>query len=425
MSKLIIDDILAPKKPRRFPVSSTGSVTRGGLHEGESRFRESIRISYSLKRRHKIFLLIGLAFIFLLFVLSLFFAGATITIYPKQKTVFLNKTFLAGKSSSMSLNFETIEMSSTEEMESQATGLKEVKKKASGAIIVYNSYSSKAQKLIKNTRFETNDGKIYRIDDSIIVPGTKMVDGKIMPGSVETIVYANEPGEEYNIGRTDFTIPGFKGDLKYQKFYARSKTDMEGGMIGSTYNVSDEDAETAQELLKKRLSETLLSDALKNTPPGFILYNNGAFFDFDDIKILGKEGEKKVTIEETGKIYALIFNRDALAKYIAQTSIQDFDDSAVTSPTLDMLTFSIKDKELIDYLNISDILVTLSGTTTIVWLSDQEALLSDLLGKSKKSFQSILANYTGIDKAELIITPFWARSLPDNPERITFKTVVK
>ncbi|MEK7558582.1 MAG: hypothetical protein AAB507_02030 [Patescibacteria group bacterium] len=425
MPKLIIDDILAPKRPRRFPAPPLRNERGGSRHEREPRFRENIKIPSSGKRPYKIFLIAGLAFIFLLFSLSIFFVGATVTIYPKQKTVSLNKTLLASKSGSTPLRFETIEMSSTERVESQATGLKEIKKKAQGTIIVYNSYNSKAQKLIKNTRFETNDGKIYRIDGSIVVPGITVSNGKTIPGSVETIVYADEPGEEYNIGRTDFTIPGFKGDPKYQKFYARSKTDMQGGMIGSIYSVSDEDAESAKALLKKRLNETLLKDARKNTPPEFILYNNGTFFDFDDIKTVGKEGEKKVTIEETGKIYALIFNREALAKYIAQTSIQNFDGSAVTSPTLDGLTFGIKDKELIDYQNISNISVTFSGTTTIVWSFDQKALLGDLLGKTKKSFQPILAKYLGIDKAELVITPFWAHSFPDKPERITFKTVVK
>ena len=54
-----------------------------------------------------------------------------------------------------------------------------MERKASGQIIVYNAYNDNNQKLIKNTRFETPDGKIYRIQASIIVPGTKVEEGKI------------------------------------------------------------------------------------------------------------------------------------------------------------------------------------------------------------------------------------------------------
>ncbi|OGZ03813.1 MAG: hypothetical protein A2648_02565 [Candidatus Lloydbacteria bacterium RIFCSPHIGHO2_01_FULL_41_20] len=424
MSKPIIDDILAPKKSLRFRVPLERNKPRASRYESFAHQKENAHTP-SRRPTYKSFILAGLFFLFLIFFLSFFFVGATVTIYPKQKIVSLNKTLLASKSGATPLHFETIEISATESVESEATGFKEVNKKASGTIIVYNSYNEKNQRLIKNTRFETSDGKIYRIDGSIVVPGMTTVNGKTTPGSVETIVYADEPGEKYNIGRTDFTIPGFKGDLRYQKFYARSKTDMRGGIVGSIYSVSNEDAETAKTLLDKRLNEILLKNAEKNTPPDFILYKDGAFFDFDDTRTVGKEGEKKVMIEETGKIYALIFDRGALAKYIAQVSIQDFDGSSVTSPTLDNLTFSIKDRDSVDYQNIVNVSVTLSGTTTMVWIFDQETLLGDLLGKPKKNFQSILAKYTSIDKAELVITPFWAQTFPDKSKKITVKTVLK
>ena len=48
---------------------------------------------------------------------------------------------------------------------------KEVNQKAQGELTVYNNYSEAPQILIKNTRFQTEDGKIFRIGDSITVPG--------------------------------------------------------------------------------------------------------------------------------------------------------------------------------------------------------------------------------------------------------------
>ena len=82
--------------------------------------------------------------------------------------------------------------------------------RATGVIVVYNAYSAAPQRLIKNTRFATEDGKIFRAKDSIVVPGTTIENGKIIPGSVEAIVVADEPGEAYN-----FQTPEFRSGLHY------------------------------------------------------------------------------------------------------------------------------------------------------------------------------------------------------------------
>ena len=105
--------------------------------------------------------------------------------------------------------------------------------------MIYNKYSAEAQIFVKDTRFETPEGKIYRIDRAVTVPGMKNSGGQTVAGSVEATVYADKSGSEYNIGFSDFTIPGLKGGLKYEKFYARSKTPMTGGMKGTVPDISE------------------------------------------------------------------------------------------------------------------------------------------------------------------------------------------
>jgi len=95
--------------------------------------------------------------------------------------------------------------------EVQSTSEDTVKEKASGQITVFNDFNENTQRLIKNTRFETSEGLIYRIQNSVVVPGqTVDSSGKTVPGSIVVTVYSDQPGEKYNIGLTDFTIPGFK-----------------------------------------------------------------------------------------------------------------------------------------------------------------------------------------------------------------------
>jgi len=104
-----------------------------------------------------------------------------------------------------------------------ATGRETVEEKASGRIIVYNNHSSATQRLIKNTRFESPEGLIFRINESVEIPGmTKSTDGEIVPGVISAEVFADGTGEQYNIDASQFTIPGLKGTDQYEDMYAES-----------------------------------------------------------------------------------------------------------------------------------------------------------------------------------------------------------
>ncbi|MBX4215595.1 hypothetical protein KW797_01455 [Candidatus Parcubacteria bacterium] len=423
MAKPSIQDIFIEKRKKR--PSASAASHGGGKHRLPPRPRHpSLAERFDKerenrpRRRYVLYALAGVAFVFFLFSLSIFFVGATVTVYPKEREITVARTVTASKSGATPLHFETLELSDTASMKAAATGTKEVRKKASGTIIVYNAYDGNAQRLIKNTRFETPDGKIFRIDAPIVVPGMTTVSGKSVPGSVEAIVYADEPGPEYNIGKTDFTLPGFKGSPRYDKFYARSKTVMQGGQIGTTFAVSEKDEADATAALTARLKDSLEKKAKENVPADFVLYQDAMFFDYDDIKVTGAEGAREVTIEEKGTLRALIMNRASVAKYLAQAEIRDFNGLPVESPTLDRLNFVLKDKAKLDPTELGAVSFGLSGTTTIVWSYDEKALKSDLLGKPKKNFQSILGKYKAIDKAALTISPFWAQTLPDSEDDI-------
>lgn len=95
-------------------------------------------------------------------------------------------------------------------------------KKATGKIMIYNEFSTAEQKLIINTRFESPDGRIYKLAQSITVPGKKIINQQEIPGQIEAVVIAEEEGSQYNIDPTKFTIPAFKGGPKYEYFYGIS-----------------------------------------------------------------------------------------------------------------------------------------------------------------------------------------------------------
>lgn len=91
--------------------------------------------------------------------------------------------------------------------------------KAFGKVTAYND-GSNPQVLVKNTRFVTPDGKIFRLSKIATIPAG---------GSIEVVIFADETGSVYNIPPTTFKMPAFVGSERYGYLYGRSFVSMEGG----------------------------------------------------------------------------------------------------------------------------------------------------------------------------------------------------
>ena len=117
--------------------------------------------------------------------------------------------------------------------------------RAQGIITVYNEYSSSPQTLVENTRFISQDGKLFRSAKTVVVPGASISEGKIVASNIDMEAIAQEAGEGYNVGPSTFSIPGFKGTPKYTAFYGKSSNSMEGGFIGEVEVVTADDLKQA------------------------------------------------------------------------------------------------------------------------------------------------------------------------------------
>lgn len=355
------------------------------------------------------------AIVMLLFALSFLFAKATINLNPKTKPINLNSTFSAIKeNNSESLTFDLVAISGEEIKSVEGGEEKEVTEKAKGTVVIYNNFSSSPQPLAIDTRLEGSNGKIYKTETKLTVPGMK----NGTPGSVEVKVYASEPGEDYNSEPLDFKIFGFKGTPKYEKFYARSKGDISGGFTGRSYTVADSEKSKYLLELKDSLENKLLTKAREQIPDGFIL--------FDDAVALSIEGEstdfiskdKNITISMKGTLYGLLLDEQKLTKEIAKSNVPGYDDSPVYIPNIQDLKFSILDKSSLSFKDTKAITFKLEGASNLVWSVDVQKLMSQVLGKKKKDFYNILAEYPNIDSADLIVKPIWKNSFPDEEKKI-------
>jgi hypothetical protein len=315
-----------------------------------------------------------------------------------------------------------VDLSDTHEV--PATGTKTVTTKALGKVIIYNEQVT-AQRLIKNTRFESAAGKIYRINESITVPKAVTKSGKTTLGSIEMTIYADEAGAEYNSDPTDFTVPGLKGTPQAKLVYARSKGVIAGGASGTIKSVSDQDLKKAGDDLRVSLETKLRSKARGDLAPSQVTYDQGIVVDLKD-PVLSNEkatSDDKAVVTETGTLYMVVFDRALLTKAIAKAVVPTYGGEEVELSNLENLVFGVSDLKGDTLWSDTKIDFSFKGTPQLKWLIDQDAIKKDLLGLPKTEFNLKMAAYPTVERAKASLRPFWKQSFPTDPKAITIKIV--
>ncbi|MEX0919131.1 MAG: hypothetical protein WDZ64_00065 [Parcubacteria group bacterium] len=358
------------------------------------------------------------------FALLSFFSGATLAYIPKSSELsFSNEAFTAYKTGERGPLFSIAKITADDGVTVSASGEREVNRKASGVIIVYNNAGTESQRLIATTRFETPAGQVYRIEDAIVVPGRRTVDGTVVPGSLEVTVYADEAGDEYNIGLSDFTLPGLRGTTNYDTIYARSKTPMSGGFVGMEKVVSDEDLSRAEGELETLLRSKLLAEVGTQVPEDLVLIPSLSFFSFEDLPQTAGTSNSNVTINKRGTLNGVMFKRSDLSKELALKKITLSADDSVNIENIDSLNFAFMGTPPQDIFSAEELNFTVSGSGNLLWRTDEVALRADLLGRHKREVSSILNNYPTVESASVTIRPFWKTSFPDKNTLISIKKI--
>lgn len=425
MTKKIMSDIVVNKRSvREIPI----------LKEKKEKvevLKKPKKVNWQRKTLNPRFVIWGIALIAvisLFFGISILFSSATVLITPKvEKIVFTDQIYSASLSSKDENNivFETINTKETVSETIEAGEEKEVSQKASGKIIVYNNFDSSSQRLINNTRFESADGRIYRINSSVVVPGMKKVDGKNVPGSIEVTVYADQVGESYNLKLTDlkgdFKIPGFKGDPRYDGFYARLKEDIKGGFVGKQRVVSEELRVATLDSLKLKLKEQLLKEIYTIKPENYLLFTDHYSLQYGELPDISL-ADNKVKIELEGVIYALVFDSQKLAKFISKNKDINLEGLKTEFIPSEDFTISVISEEDISLILDQNIKLKLNGEGSIKWLYDTLELKKDLAGKKESGLKSVMIKYSSsLNKIDVIFKPVWTRYIPDNLEKIKIK----
>lgn len=275
-----------------------------------------------------------------------------------------------------------------------------------GTIEIYNAYSAFPQKLVAKTRFETKDGKVFKIESPVVIPGAKISGSKLIPSFVKINVVADKNSGDYLIGPSYFTIPGFKNSPKYAGFYAKSGESM--SKI-ETISVSKEELEKNKNELKDKLAKDLETDTLNSFhDSGLRAIIGSSSVKISEFKIVNNVLNMKVTWQ------AVLFKEEDL-----RTLINYF----VSSHYPDLKSFSFEDTITYPTVNRADfdkgeLFFTFSINKNNALPADVNNLKKELAGQDENNMRAIISDKAFINNAAISLWPFWVKKAPNNPEKI-------
>lgn len=318
---------------------------------------------------------------------------------------------------------KAIERDESVTMEYPATGYSNMNgQKAHGKVSISNEYSSEPQQLVSTTRLKSQDGKIFRITKDVIVPGMSTVGGKQEPGVVEVEVMADRPGSDFNIEPSTFTIPGFEGGPKYEKFSAKSSDKMSGGASdgSSAKAVSADDITGAkkksEEIVKDKIKEKLSAEL----GDGELLLDEAMEISVIQSASSSKTGETRDTFEYIVKAHvkAITFSKLDIDKivrdaYAAQSQNQPAQ-AKIEDVVLDYAAVTPRYTE-------KDLSMKIHAEISTKPNFDTEVFKKDILGKNSAQIKEILSKYPDISNLDIEFQPQLISRIPQYEKRVTIE----
>ncbi len=350
--------------------------------------------------------------------LSTVFAGASIVLYPKTQAITPPATIQAQPNAPTGvLAYQTMSTTQSASTTATASGTQHITKTATGIVTIFNAYSTASQELVAKTRFAAPDGKIYRIQTGVTVPGaTKKAGGTLTPGSTTASVVADASGPDYNRTQvTHFTLPGFAGKAQYTKVYAQSQGAIAGGFAGEQAAISPADMTKAQATLQTQLGSAVAAAAKAQIPDGFLAVTGSLTFSYSDIA-QSAGADNTVVLSQSASAVEAIFRTSELAAALAAQTTQGYAGEPVTFVDSSALIVSVPNGTK----PTGPLSLGLAGTPTLLWQFDIQAVQQALLGKPKSEFETIIKTFQpGVTRATATIRPFWQSTFPTEPSKLT------
>jgi hypothetical protein len=373
--------------------------------------------------------------------------GATISIEPASDVVSkaVNVLLEDKPSEGNSLQAYAIETEVETTLAHSATGLiTDDSSNAAGNLTIIN-IDSIDHPLVKETRFQTEDGIVFRLQEEVVVPA-----GSASSPSTLVVYVVADPldangvavGERGNIGPSKFFLPGLREDSR-DVLYGESYSEMTGGTTVSRVQVTEDDLIAAQAKLETELKEQALANLRKevlaqSNSQGInlkLLEHSDALEYGPALINLPYElvGVEQQSFEVTGSmtISGVAYSSDELFTILKAEIVSaktpgkrlvSVDPDSVTLVVLEANTAanSYKITAQVQGIEEYEIDPELEGGSKLA-----EKIIEHVAGKSLEEAEAYIENLPEVNSVEISVWPWWAPRIPTLPENIKIKSLSK
>jgi hypothetical protein len=449
--KISISEIL---RSRRNGGKGGVIVSKIARKAREKKKKKNSRLVIVSPNRHALIGLICVSMVILLFIVYIALPGVTIYLTPSASVLekSVNITLADFNQNRAELDTHPVHMIGSYEVETTvnisltqaSTGKKfsNDAKNASGVITVYNSTENEWP-LVATTRFQTEDGLIFRIPAAVTVPPASSSG----PGSAEAFVKADAydvngliVGERGNIGPSTFFLPGLKESSR-SNLYAENFADMTGGFSDYTSFVSAEDIESS----KSRINDELLKSAVEELE---LIVADRTELAGGDISYELLKGDQAIKFGEVSTVIPPDLENKSVGEFSVNGSVKVtgvyYDKDEMLTILMDELKLKKSpQKELVRVNEDSttyrifewdDVGSKIKLTANIKGIEQYEIdvdkengarlldkIKSHILGKNTEDAKTYIQNLPEVNKVEIDSWPIWSPTIPKVADNIDFE----
>ncbi|HEX7724274.1 MAG TPA: hypothetical protein VF438_00870 [Candidatus Paceibacterota bacterium] len=362
------------------------------------------------------------------YIASTYFSHATFTIVPVTIpiTVSSNTIVATGTSTPGYIRYQILKYSGAASTTLPAADGTVTSTKATGSVTLFNAYSTQGQRLIAGTRFAGDNGLVYRLQSSVVVPGYTSSGVNLSPGTIRATVVADEAGSQYNMakndGGTDLRVVAYKGAPRYDTIYAKAYGGMTGGFVGTKKIVHPTLLASTTADVQAALTKSLVAQALAHVPEGYVSYPTAYNTMFNPTDVGGND-PKKAVVTVSGTLYSIIFKKtDLAAKLAGQDTVDRFGKSPYSIDGIENLSFTITNPSTFRASKTNTLIARFSGSLTLKGIVPVSELTHKLAGLPLSDTRPIFASYGSvidISKSSGELFPSWAGAVPKDEKRIT------
>lgn len=286
----------------------------------------------------------------------------------------------------------------------EATGSQTGGTRAEGKITIVNK-TSVSQQLISNTRFRSEQGKQFRLIDSVTVQANGTIDG---------IIRAEAVGIDYNISAGKLTIPGLEDTpIKFTGIYGELKEDLKNGSTEDGTVVTAEDIDKARIDLQKKLNEVVNTQITDKEGVRALTIQSK----LNDIKYEGLpnagDGVRSFNVKANSSLDGVFYKEEYLDKLVQSLlEIQVLE-------TQELGEINIRFDKQEEFSNKQAVKVRVYVDYQIQSKFDKDKLANNIRLKTINQSKSYLENLDNVDTIDLKITPSFSPILPVLKSRIS------